>query len=81
MDSSRPERVQEVQTALPEEGRERERPGARLCACVLARAWGLKNYDINASSLGINASGAPMLEQQIKRNGSRARRARPLVRH
>jgi hypothetical protein len=39
MDSSRPERVQEVQTALPEEG-ERERPGVRACVstCVCAGA-------------------------------------------
>lgn len=43
MDGSRSGCVQEVQTAFLEGGKERERS--------------LKNYDINAFRLGINASG------------------------
>lgn len=49
MDGSRPGRIQEVQTAFLVREREKEE---RECS--------LKNYDINASSLGINASGAPI---------------------
>jgi len=47
MDGSRPGRIQEVQTAFLVREREKEK---RECS--------LKNYDINASSLRINASGA-----------------------
>ena len=50
MDGSRPGCIQEVRTALLEGERERERESL------------LKNYDINASSLEINASGTSMLE-------------------
>lgn len=46
-DGSRPGRIQEVQTALLEGEREWKRK----------RESSLKNYDINASSLEINASG------------------------
>jgi len=56
MDGSRPGRVQEVQTALLVGEREK-RDGERECVCAL------KNYDINASSLGINASGIRLTNQ------------------
>jgi len=47
MDSSRPERVQEVQTALREEG-ERERP---VCVCVCVRAYTYTRVCVRAEKL------------------------------